>query len=331
VRAISVALAAGLLAWSPPPLAAQARIRTDVDTTRVTVGDRIVLTVVVEAGPTARVEWPDSLDLTPFEVLEARVPTAEVTGEGVSSTAVFTLAAFELGGLEIPPLAVDVVGADGVVESLTTDPFGVEVVSVGADETGDIRDIRGPLGIPLGVMRLALGTLILLVVAMLLYMVARWLWSRGDEPVRPALEPPPLRPAHEIALEALEALERSPLLERGQVKDYHIEASDILRTYVERSFLVTALEMTTHEVLASLQQAGVDKSFRSGLREFLEQCDIVKFAKVRPDTDACCRLLEDGRGLVRDSMPDPTRNEIAGPDLLVQDVEAVPVGAREGS
>ena len=324
------ALAAGLLVCVAQPLAAQARIRTDVDTTRVTVGDRITLTVVVEAAPTARVEWPDSLDFTPFEILEAHILPTEVIGEGGSSTAVFTLAVFELGELEVPPLVVDVVGGDGVVESLTTDPFGVEGVSVGADETGDLRDIHGPLGIPLGAMRLALGVLILLVVATLLYVAASWLWSRGDEVVRPALGPP-LRPAHEIALEALEALERSPLLERGQVKDYHIEASDILRTYVERSFLVAALEMTTHEVLAALEQAGVDKCFRSGLREFLEQCDIVKFADVRPDTDACRRLLEAGRGLVRDSVPRPTRNEISGPDVLVQDGEAVPVGAREAS
>jgi hypothetical protein len=330
VRVTSVALAAGLLVCAAPPLAAQARIRTDVDTTRVTVGDRITLTVVVEAGPTARVEWPDSLDFTPFEVLEALVPPAEVTGERVSSTAVFTLAAFELGKLEIPSLAVDVVGGDGVVESLTTDPFGVEVVSVGADENGDIRDIRGPLGIPLGAMRLVLGAFFILVVAALLYAAARRLWSRGDEAVRPALGPL-LWPAHEIALEALEALERSPLLERGQVKEYHIEASDILRTYVERRFLVAALEMTTHEVLAVLQQAGVDESFRRGLREFLEQCDRVKFAKVRPDTDACRRLLEAGRGLVRDSVPRPTRNEIASPDLPVQDGEEVPAGVREAS
>jgi hypothetical protein len=330
VRVTSVALAASLLVCAAPPLAAQARIRTDVDTTRVTVGGRIMLTVVVEAGPTARVEWPDSLDFTPFEVLEARVPPEEVTGEGVSSTAVFTLAAFELGELEIPSLAVDVVGGDGVVESLTTDPFGVEVVSVGADETGDIRDIRGPLGIPLGAMRLVLGALFLLVVAALLYAAARRLWSRGDEVVRPALGPL-LGPAHEIALEALKELERSPLLKRGQVKEYHIEVSDILRTYVERRFLVAALEMTTHEVLAVLQQAGVDESFRRGIREFLEQCDRVKFANFRPDTDACRRLLEAGRGLVRNSVSRPTRNEIASPDLPVQDGEAVPAGAREAS
>jgi len=330
VRIASVALAAGLLACTAPPLAAQARILTDVDSTRVTVGDRITLTVVVEAGPAARVEWPASLDLAPFEVLETRVLPEEVTGEGVSSTAVFTLAAFELGDLEIPPLTVDVVGGDGEVESLTSDPFGVQVVSVGADETGDIRDIRGPLVIPLGVMRLVLGALFLLVVAALLYAVARRLWSRGDQPARPT-PGPRMRPAHELAFEALDALERSSLLERGQVKEYHIEASDILRTYVERHFRVTAMEMTTHEVLAALQEAGVDELFRRDLREFLEMCDRVKFAKVRPDTDACARLMEAGRGIVRASAPRPTRNEIVGPDLPVQGVEAVPASVQEAS
>ena len=305
----SFALATGLLVCAAAPLAAQARIRTDVDTARVTVGDRITLTVVVEAGPSARVEWPDSLDFAPFEVLEARVAPTEATGEGVSSTAVFTLAAFELGELEIPALVVEVAGGDGVVQSLTTDRSGVEVLSVGADETGDIRDIRGPLGIPIGAMRLVLGALLLLVVAALLYAVARRLWARGDQPVKPT--PGPLmRPAHELALEALDALEGSSLLERGQVKEYHIEASDILRTYVERHFRVTALEMTTHEVLAALQHAGVEESFTRGLREFLETCDRVKFAKVRPDPAACRVLLEDGRALVLATAPRPTRNEV---------------------
>ena len=55
------------------PLAAQdARISNDVDTTLVTVGDRIRLTVTVEHAVGARVVWPDSLDLSPFELLAAQ-------------------------------------------------------------------------------------------------------------------------------------------------------------------------------------------------------------------------------------------------------------------
>lgn len=298
MRGWSVALAVALLFGVAPPITAQARVRAEVDTTRVTVGDRITMTVVVGAGPDARIEWPDSLDLGPFEVLEARISPMEETDEGVSSTAVLTLAAFELGELEIPSLIVAVADGAGVVESLTTDPFGVEVVSVGADESGDIRDIRGPLGIPLGTMRLVLGALFLLLIAALLYAVARRLWSRREEPVQTT--PGPLaRPAYELALEALDELERSSLLERGQVKEYHIGASDILRTYVERHFRVAALEMTTHEVISPLLEAGAGESFRSGLGDFLEACDRVKFAKERPDAGACRLLLEAGRELVR--------------------------------
>lgn len=298
-RPAPVILVALLLVTSP--LAAQARITTSVDTTRATVGDRITMTVTVEHAPDARVAWPDSLDLAPFEVLQAEAaPPAEADGSA-RSTATFTLAAFELGELEIPSFDLEVVGPGGETETLSTEGWGVEIVSVGTDESGEIRDIRGPLSIPMSLLRmllLALGPLLLIA---LLYTVARRLRSRDEEPApaRAALE----RPAHEIALEALSSLEGSGMLERGEVKEYHIEVSDILRTYVERRYRVDALEMTTREVLLGLERARVDDSFREGLSAFLEQCDMVKFAKVRPGPDQSRQVLELGRRLVQRSVP----------------------------
>jgi len=117
----------------------------------------------------------------------------------------------------------------------------------------------------------------LLLVA-LLYTWARRLRKRGEAPRMPAIAPPPL-PAHEAALTALAELEASQLLARGQVKEYHIELSDILRTYVERRFGIEALEMTSHEILLGLQTRGVEPGFVDGLRSFLDPCDLVKFAK----------------------------------------------------
>ena len=286
------------------PLAAQSRVSTQVDSTRVTVGDRITMTVTVEHPASARVTWPDSLDLTPFEVLEARAQPDEATGDVARSSAVMTLAAFELGELEIPSFDVVVTAADGTEEVLSTDRFGIEVASVGADESGDIRDIRGPMGIPLGALRLALWVLLPLLLAAALWVVARRLRTKPGDAAGPALGVPP-RPAHEVALEALAALEASPLLERGLVKEYHIEASDILRTYVEAQFGVEALEMTTLEVLAGLEAARTDARFSDGLRAFLQQCDLVKFAKVRPGPDASRQVLELGRRIVMDSAPPP--------------------------
>jgi hypothetical protein len=266
---------------------------------RVTVGDRLTMTVTVEHPAGATVTWPDSLDLSPFEVLEAR------SEDGTTrSSAAFTLTAFELGMLEIPALDVVVTAAGGTEEVVSTSPYAVEVVSVGTDESGDIRDIRGPLGVGMSPFRLALLILLPLLLAALLFVFARRLRSRQDDGALPALGPLP-RPAHEIALEALVALGGSGMLERGAVKEFHIEASDILRRYVEARFRVEALEMTTREVLAGLEAVRSEPRFRDGLGSFLEQCDLVKFAKVRPGRDASRQLLDLGRRLVLDSVPAP--------------------------
>ena len=298
---VVAAPALALLLAGPVTLSAQSRIRTSVDTTLVTVGDHITMTVSVEHAPGTRVVWPDSIMLAPFEVLGARVGPTRTDGDVRLSSMALTLAAFELGELEIPNFEVTVAGPGDEAEILQTDRYGVEVVTVGADGSGDIRDIRGPLGIPLATITIALGALLALLLTGLVYaLYRRWRARSGDEP---GLRGPPPRPAHEIAMDALASLEASPLLERGQVKEYHIEVSEILRSYVERRFVVEALEMTTIEVLLGLDGVGVDATVRSGLRRFLDQCDLVKFAKVRPELEASHDVLTLGRRLVEDTIP----------------------------
>ena len=299
LRPLAPALA--LVLAVPVGLSAQSRIRTALDTTLVTVGDLITMTVSVEHPPGTRVVWPDSITLAPFEVLGARARPAQIAADVTVSSGELTLAAFELGELEIPSFEVTVAGPGDEVEILETDRYGVEVQTVGADDSGDIRDIRGPLGIPVGAITIALGGLLALLAAGLAYAAyRRWRAKDGEET---GLRGPPPRPAHEIAMEALAALEASPLLERRQVKEYHIEVSEILRTYVERRFGVEALEMTTIEVLAGLDHARVDVTVRDGLRRFLDQCDMVKFAKVRPELMVSRDVLTLGRQLVEDTIP----------------------------
>jgi hypothetical protein len=301
-RRRSVWIAVSMLALATPPVSAQSRVRAEVDTTLVTVGDRVTLTVSVEHPTGAVVEWPDSLALDPFEVLDANVlPSRSEESGGVSAISL-SLAAFELGELEIPSFEVVVVRTDGEREVLATDRFAIEVVSVGTDETGDIRDIRGPLGIAVSILWLLLAAILVLIPALLAYLLYRRFRPGSDTSTSGTRGPPP-RPAHELALEALLALEASPLLERGEVKEYHIRASEILRTYVERRFRVDALEMTTFEVVRALDAAGVDASFRDGLRSFLDQCDLVKFAKARPDARSSAAVVQLGRRLVEDTIP----------------------------
>ncbi len=266
----------------------------------------MLLSLSVEHPSSATVIWPDSVDVRPFEVVGAQLLPGTQDGDAAVSTAAFSLTAFELGELEIPTVTVEVLYSDGARESLASDRFGVEVVSVGADEGGDIREIRGPFAIPIGALTVA-AWLLLLIAALAAgaFGYRRWMRSRGDGTIEHG---PPPSPAHEVALEALSALEQSPMLGRGQVKEYHIEASDILRRYVEARFRVPALEMTTWEVLDGLERVGVGADFRMGLRRFLDQCDLVKFAKDRPDEDRSRGAVTLARELVEATIPafDPT-------------------------
>jgi len=300
----SLAAVALLWALAASPVHAQSRVDTAVDTTVVTVGDRLTMTVSVDHPAGSRAELPDSMALAPFEVLGVERVPDEANGDGVRSGWKLTLTAFELGDLEIPSFPVRVVGADASVDSLSTDPYGIRVESVGADEGGDIRDIRGPLGIPMARWILAMWLILPWLVVALVYFLAKRLRPKGKDTPRPALGEL-TRPAHEVALEALEALERSGLLETGQVKEYHIAASDIVRTYVEARFRVEALEMTTREVLDGLGRVGAGPQFLEGLRDFLEACDLVKFAKARPDEAASRATTALAFKLVRNSAAIP--------------------------
>jgi hypothetical protein len=299
-------LALGLLLVAAVSLRGQTpTLEVQVDTTLVTVGDRITMTVLVDHDPDAQVAWPDSLDLGPFELLDAQLLPPTPLGEHTRSGAILALAAFELGELEIPSFPVEIVGPGGESTTLNTNRFVILVESVGLDEGGDIRGLRGPLWIPVSAGRIALWGLALVLAGILVRALYKW-WRRrtvGPEEAVPAL---PLRPAHETALEALAALERSPLLERGEVKEFHIQLSEILRRYVEGRWRVPALEMTTADITSGLTRSGAKSSVVEGFRLFLGQCDMVKFAKDRPDAGASREVLTMGRELVEETIPAPS-------------------------
>lgn len=296
-----------LVAAGAGPLAAQdVHIAMEVDTTLIHVGDPVAVRLLVDHPADWTVQWPDSLDLAPFEVLryEAAQPGAGSAGEGagagadgaVRSAANLVVTSFELGELELPVISVAVAAPNGTVRTLFTDPFRIGVESVGLDESGDIRDIRGPLAIARSWWTL-LPWLVLVAAAAAgaVYLHRR----RRARPVavqsRPAAPP---RPFHLVALEALDELERSALLERGQVKRYHVRISEIIRSYVEGQLRVPALEMTTGEVVDGLRKAALGDRITGTFGTFLARCDLVKFAKLRPGADDSSELMGIARSLV---------------------------------
>ena len=300
---------ASLLLMAAPLLgnltAQEPSIRTSLDTAVINIGDRINLTVSVEHDPASVVQWPESLSLAPFEILDAVVSPATVADGVATSSATFTLTAFELGDIELPSFEVTVSGTEP--ETLETDGWLVTVESVGLDESGEIRDVKGPMSVDRNWWLIAPWILAALAA---LAGIVWWLRKKRGKDDGTATEVIPARPAHETALEALAELETSGLLEKGEFKEFHIRVSDILRSYIEARFSIDALEMVTEEVVDDLHGVA-DASTTEAVERFLVHCDLVKFAKHIPAPEASRTLITEARRIVQTTMPEPIQEEVA--------------------
>ncbi len=92
-----------------------------------------------------------------------------------------------------------------------------------------------------------------------------------------------IKSPQETAYARLEELHRRFLPEKGELKEYYTVLGDILRRYCEDRFRVRAAEMTTPEFLEHVRKTQLFSAEREALfREFLDSCDMVKFAKYTP-------------------------------------------------
>ena len=92
----------------------------------------------------------------------------------------------------------------------------------------------------------------------------------------------------EKATSLLNSLEKKQLWQKGEVKAYYSELTDIARNYIEEAIDVPAMESTTSELIEGLRKASQKKKMSlspdtlKNLENVLQQADLVKFAKSRP-------------------------------------------------
>lgn len=106
-----------------------------------------------------------------------------------------------------------------------------------------------------------------------------------------ALRPkPPPRPANEVALERLARIEATPADELDGGRRV-AETIDTLRDYLGRRYRFDALEMTTHELGATLRSGDLDLRGVTPLEvvSLCEHADLVKFARLEPPDEEARR------------------------------------------
>ena len=200
-----------------------------------------------------------------------------------------TITSFDEGIYILPPLAVQRLSKDGVVDTLVFDPQKLEVKTMPVDTaTFKPHDIKAQMTYPVTFREVApwvAGSLVLAgLVALLIWLIVKY--RRRNDPEYIHKDPP-----HIVALRKLDKYRGNAMWVPEKQKDFYSGVTDALREYISERYGVGAMEMTTAEIFEDMKATDAPKELLDELKELFERADFVKFAKfVASDEDNASTL-----------------------------------------
>ena len=157
----------------------------------------------------------------------------------------------------------------------------------------DIHDIKPALnmGPDLQWLIWVLASLVVIGIALLFWRI--WRHRKTPKPVKPL--PPPVPPE----TQAYQALDTLAAQGNISAKQFYFRLSAILRRYLERRFDFPAAEMTTEELLPSINQLRLNKDLANKLKTFCRSSDPIKFAGQNSEENQMRNDLEFERSFVQ--------------------------------
>ena len=132
-----------------------------------------------------------------------------------------------------------------------------------------------------------------------------WLKLRKREIKNLFRAPEPKLSPYEVAVRDLSDLKSRNLCAGGMEKEYYTRLTDILRIYLQDRFGINAMEMTSSQIMRTLESRDEMKMSARLMRQILEIADFVKFAKVRPLPEDNVKSFNSAMQFVEDTKPAP--------------------------
>src|SRR3989339_1971542 len=257
-----------------------------VDKDEVTIGDKIKLVIRVKYMDDITIQFPEvNGQIGVFAIKKTGfAETSEREKDGYSVVERnYVLSSYEIGRHAIPSLKIKYKGSRGEGEVAANEVI-IDITGVikEGELSGDIKDILPPIDVPTSFKRLivwiSVGTGLLLLSGIICGLVYKFK-KRSKIQEQTFIK----RTPHEIACELLERLLKEDLIAKGLVREYYYRITNILRHYIEDRFGLLAPERTTEEFLTEMAHTNqLDATHKILIREFLERCDMVKYAKYGP-------------------------------------------------
>jgi len=301
--------------WVGAPQISEAQVSMRVDRNKITIGDRITLTLQIDfEGEKGIPELPRSAGWAGLEVLDSQTGRIQTLPDGKKRIWItYTLTSFEVGEHQIP------IGgfSGGTVPrgTMEMEPIVIQVQSVNPNPKSDddIYDIRDQRQLHFRFLEYLLPFMFLVVLLALFYLLYRK-YIRQKEGLADEAPLKVKRKADEIALERLEQIKQKKLYEQGKIQEYYSEISDCLREYLRNRYGLYAEERTTTEIRAELSGLLKESQVVRDFVDVLSESDFVKFAKYYPDDQSADQIIKKSGDLVVSTAEPKSENLLASID-----------------
>jgi len=259
-------------------------VSANVDKARATIGDKINYKITIDFSENIEVFFPETKDkVGGLAVKDFSVSDIERDKGRITRELRYVLETYKTGSYIIP--AFDIKYKEKLkseAEVAKTPEIFIEVVTMLDADASDVRGIKPPVSLDKRYFKLYIIIAIVFGVLILAAIVLHYIYHRKQRETESIPEP---LSAHQIAYNDLESLRIMDLISKGQTKEYYYRLSNIVRHYIENRFNLMAPERTTEEFLAEMTVTGKLSGVHKELvGNFLEHCDMVKFAAYGPDS-----------------------------------------------
>jgi hypothetical protein len=269
-----------ILLFSTAFFAQQKRLVTSIDTTKNKIGAEFKLTIKTSVDTLSKVVFPNFKNIGALEVIESYPIDTVKKDDRYELIKKYGLTQFDSGKYTIPSINIFINNKPYITDSLVVEVANVQVDTL-KQKMYDIKDIT-PVKSSLGdwwkyllILALILG------IGVLVY----WYVKKQQ---KKKIEEEVYKTPIEKATSLLNSLEKKELWQKGEVKAYYSELTDIARNYIEEAIEIPAMESTTSELIVGIKAASVRKKMKvsqetiENLERVLKQADLVKFAKSKP-------------------------------------------------
>jgi hypothetical protein len=269
-----------LLLLSTTLFAQQKQVVTSIDVTKNKIGAEFKLTLKTSVDTMSKVVFPNAKTFGALEVIRSYKVDTIKNKDRYELIKKYGLTQFDSGKYSIPSVKILINN-----KPFFTDSIKVEVSNVVVDtlkqKMYDIKPIAEVTSSKSWIWKLLLILVLLAGIAAFVYW---WLKIRQKKELEEEIFKTPI----EKATSLLNTLEKKELWQKGEVKAYYSELTDIARNYIEEAIDIPAMESTTSELIEGIRVASLKKKMVltqetiENLERVLKQADLVKFAKSKP-------------------------------------------------